>query len=145
MNTVPKDLSYFTLRLRELLSGSFPELLHNHRFINQRSAWAAKAYEDSFMAGYSVERSTQIAEAILFRELHFSPFDTVFKVVCNEFDTLMADEALRPFALKMLPVCTPVFRQYVFTEDFGESPEYNLLYTELTGSIQIWIEDNGLQ
>jgi hypothetical protein len=77
--------------------------------------------------------------------LHFSRFDAVFKVVCNEFDTIMADEELRPFSLKMLWVCAPVFEQYLLTEDFADSPEFELLYTELTGAIQIWIEENGLQ
>jgi hypothetical protein len=55
------------------------------------------------------------------------------------------DEELRPFALKMMAVCKPVFEQYVLTDDFEDSPEYDLLYTELTGTIAIWIEENGLQ
>jgi hypothetical protein len=33
-------------------------------------------------------------------------------VVCNEFDTVIADGALRPFALKLLPVCESVFAGY---------------------------------
>ena len=57
----------------------------------------------------------------------------------------MADEELRPFALKMLPVCEPVFAGYALTDDFAYSPEFELLYTELTGTIAIWVEENGLQ
>jgi hypothetical protein len=87
----------------------------------------------------------EIADFILFEGFHFSRFDTVFQVVCREFDTLMADEELRPFAMKMLAVCEPVFMNYALTDDFAYTTDFDLLYTELTGTIQIWIEDHGLQ
>ena len=145
MGTNQKELSYFTLRLRELLLNSFPELAWNSGFIEERSRWAATAYENAFMSGYPVAHCDQISDGILFEGLGFSRFDTVFRVVYNEFDRIMADEELRPFAMKMLTVCEAVFQQYVLTEDFADSPGYDLLYTELTGTIQIWIEENGLQ
>ncbi|TGD58974.1 DUF1896 domain-containing protein [Flavobacterium humi] len=138
-------LSYYSLKLKQLLQVSFPELSGNKAFIDKRAQLAAKVYNDAFMAGNTIEQCNEIAQYILFEGLHFSRFDTVFKVVCSEFDTIMADEELRPFALKMLPVCIPVFDQYKLTDDFEDRPEYEWLYTELTGTIQIWIEDNGLQ
>jgi hypothetical protein len=138
-------ISYYSLRLKELLKTSFPELSTNDDFIDKRGRIAAKSYNDAFMAGNTIVQCHEIAQYILFEGLHFSKFDTVFKVVCNEFDTIMADEELRPFALKMLWVCNPVFEQYQLADDFADSPEFELLYTELTGTIQIWIEDNGLQ
>lgn len=145
MSKPKKDLSYFKIRLQELLDTSFPDLAGDRAFVEQRAKWAANAYEGAFLAGNPVEECERIANYILFEKLHFSRFDTVFQVVCNEFDTLMADEELRPFALKMRPVCAPVFDGYRLTDDFADGPEYELLYTELTGAIQIWIEDNGLQ
>ncbi|RUT71539.1 DUF1896 domain-containing protein [Flavobacterium cupreum] len=138
-------ISYYALRLKELLNSSFPELSTDKEFIERRGQLAAKVYNDAFIAGNKIEQCNEIAEYVLFEGLHFSKFDTVFKVVCSEFDTIMADEELRPFALKMLPVSIPVFEQYQLTDDFADSPEFELLYTELTGTIQIWIEDNGLQ
>jgi hypothetical protein len=144
MDTQQKDLSYFRLRLQELLNTSFPEKSHDEKFINQRSSWAANAYEGAFWAGNLIEQCDHIADYILFEGLHFSKFDTVFQVVCNEFDTIMADEELRPFALKMFPVCEPVFAKYELTDDFAYGYEFDLLYTELTGTIAIWIEENGL-
>lgn len=145
MNTQPKDLSYFRLRLQELLNTSFPEKAHDEKFINQRSSWATNAYEGAFRSGNPIEQCNEIADYILFWELHFSKFDTIFQVVCNEFDTRMADEELRPFALKMLRVCEPVFANYELTDDFAYDYEFDVLYTELTGTIAIWIEENGLQ
>lgn len=145
MSTQQKDLSYFRLRLQELLHTSFPEKAYDNKFIEQYSSWAANAYEGAFRSGNSIDQCDEIANYILFEGLHFSRFDTVFQVVCNEFDTIMADEELRPFALKMLPVCGPVFEEYVLTDDFAYNAAYDLLYTELTGTIAIWIEENGLQ
>ncbi|MFV5687814.1 DUF1896 domain-containing protein [Flavobacterium sp. ZT3R25] len=145
MNTHQKDLSYFALRLQELLNESFPERAWDTKFISQRSSWAASAYEVTFRAGNPASHYDNIAEYILFEGLHFSKFDTLFQLVCNEFDTRMADEELRPFAVKMLPVCEPVFANYKLTDDFGYCTDFNLLYTELTGTIAIWIEENGLQ
>lgn len=145
MSTDQKDLSYFRLRLQELLNNSFPEKANDQKFIEQRSLWAANAYECAFGSGNSIEQCNEIANYILFEGLHFSKFDTVFQVVCSEFDTIMADEELRPFALKMFPVCEPVFTRYELTDDFAYNTEFDLLYTELTGTIAIWIEENGLQ
>jgi hypothetical protein len=145
MKTEKGELSYFKLRLQELLNTSFPEKAWDTTFINQRAQWAANAYEGAFRSGNPIDQCNQIANYILFEGLHFSKFDTVFQVVCNEFDTIMADEELRPFALKMLPVCESVFGQYKLTDDFAYTTEFDLLYTELTGTIAIWIEENGLQ
>ena len=145
MDTQQKDFSYFKLRLQELLNTSFPEKAFDTKFIQQRSSWAANAYEGAFRSGNPIERCDEIANYILFEGLHFSKFDTVFQAVCNEFDTIMADEELRPFALKMSPVCEPVFTNYQLTDDFAYTTEYDLLYTEITGTIAIWIEENGLQ
>lgn len=145
MKTLQKDLSYFKLRLQELLNNSFPEKAHDQAFINQRSSWATNAYEGAFLAGNSIEQCNEIANFILFENLHFSKFDTVFEVVCNEFDTIMADEELRPFALKMFPICEPVFYGYELTDDFAYTDEFDQLYTEITGTISLWITEHGLQ
>ena len=45
----------------------------------------------------------------------------------------------------MFPVCEPVFSSYELNDDFANGPEFDLLYTEITGTIAIWIEENGLQ
>ncbi|WLD24347.1 DUF1896 domain-containing protein [Flavobacterium dauae] len=145
MSPQQKDLSYFRLTLQELLNESFPEKANDQKFIDQRSSWAANAYEGAFRSGNPISECDRIANYILFAGLHFSRFDAVFQVVCNEFDTLMADEELRPFALAMFPVCEPVFARYELTDDFAYGYEFDQLYTELTGIIALWIEEHGLQ
>lgn len=145
MDTPQKDLSYYRLRLQELINTSFPENAHDQKFIEQRSSRAADAYQEAFLSVNSIEQCNEIADCILFEGLYFSKFDTVFQAVCNEFETVMADEELRPFALKMLTVCAPVFSGNELADDFANRHEYDLLYTELMGTIAIWIEENGLQ
>ena len=49
------------------------------KFIDQRSSWAANAYEGAFRSGNAVEQCDEIANYILFEGLHFSKFDTVLK------------------------------------------------------------------
>lgn len=142
--TIQNDLSYFKTRLVGLLNTSFPERAGDKRFIDERSELAAITYETAFRVGNPIEQCFAIADCALFEGLYFSKFDTVFQVVCNEFGNLMLDEELRPFTLKMLPKCEPVFSRYLLADDFAYSVEYNLLYTELTGTIQIWIEEHGL-
>ncbi|HRN57205.1 DUF1896 domain-containing protein [Agriterribacter sp.] len=138
------ELSYFSLRLQELLNTSFPELAHDNVFIQQRSQYAAETYESAFKTGNSIGQCQAIADSVLFDGLYFSKFDTVMQVVSNEFDTIMMDEELRPFAMKMLPVCESVFAKYELTGDFAYSTDFDLLYTELTGTIATWIEEHGL-
>ena len=145
MDKKEKDLNYFELRLQELLHASFPERAEDRTFIKQRAGWAANAYEGAFMAGNPIEECDHIANYILFENLHFSRFDAILQVLSSEFADLMLDEELRPFALKMLKVCEPVFENYHLTDDFAYSYEFDALYTELTGAIAIWIEQYGIQ
>ncbi|AIL46939.1 DUF1896 domain-containing protein [Elizabethkingia anophelis] len=144
MNKEPKDQCYFRLRLQELLNTSFPEKATDQKFIEQRSARAANAYEGAFLGGNTVEQCNEIANFILFEGLYFSKFDTIFQVVCQEFDTIMADEELRPFALKIFPLCEPVFERYELTDDFAYTTDCDRLYTELSDTITTWIRKNGL-
>lgn len=55
MNTQQKDLSYFRLRLQELLNTGFPEKANNQKFIEQRSSWATNDYEGAFQSGNDIE------------------------------------------------------------------------------------------
>ncbi|MDO5614767.1 MAG: DUF1896 domain-containing protein [Cruoricaptor ignavus] len=144
MATQEKEISYYDLRLRELLNTSFPNMATNETFIKERSDLAAIAYENAFDAGHTVLECRAIANETLFEGLHYSPFDTVYQVVCNEFDSEISADKARAFALTMFPYCVEVFENYNLHQDFEGTKEYNALYTELTGHIQIWIEENGV-
>ncbi len=147
--TTPKDesedLSYFTLTLQSFLNESFPELANDKTFIGERSELAAQTYADALLAGHTHPEASELSNEALYEGLHFSKFDMLFKVICNEFDSQMADDELRPFTMKMYPFCTDVFSKYSTDEpEFTDSDDYDLLYTELTGTVAIHIEENGL-
>src|SRR5690625_4744294 len=100
MKTSQKDLSYYKLRLQEHLNSSFPEKANDQKFIAQRSSWAANAYEGAFLSGNPIDQCDEIANYILFENLHYSKFDTFFEVVFNDFVTLIKDVEMLPFYIK---------------------------------------------
>ncbi len=87
-----------------------------------------------------------MASEVLYQGLHFSKYDTLVSVLENEFEKELPSplpERLTPMLLKNKTVQS-VFNKYELTDDFGASPEYEKLYTELTGTIVLLIEVNGL-
>lgn len=143
MNSSSNDLVYFSIRIQEFLNISFPEKAHDTLFIERRALWATETYERAFRLGDSVELCQQVADLVLFKDLHFSKFDTVLQVVSNEFVSSIFDEELKPFALRMLSISEVIFAKYSLSDDFAVSIEYNLLYTDLKERIANWIEENG--
>ena len=87
-----------------------------------------------------------MASEVLYQGLHFSKYDTLVSVLENEFEKELPSplpERLTPMLLKNKAVQS-VFNKYELTDDFGASPEYEKFYTELTGTIVLIIEVNGL-
>ncbi len=135
-----QDLSYFELRLQELLNQSYPELAKDMEFVNQRSKLALQTYTDAIATGNNHLEASHLANEVLFASLPFSKMDMTFDVVCNEFSREIPDDELRSFAVKMYPKCLSIFDKYGITEYFWDNPMYDTLYTELTGTIQLWMD-----
>ena len=67
-------------------------------------------------------------------------------VLENEFEKELPSplpKRLSPILLRNKAI-QDVFSEYDLTDDFGASPEYEKLYTELTGTIVLLIKSNGL-
>ena len=146
MTTTKKELSYFRLKLENYLSEHFPELLGDKPFITARADEALSTYCDSVAQGFSHPEAESMANKVLHRGLHFSKYDTLVSVLENEFEKELPSplpERLTPMLLKNKAVQS-VFDKYELTDDFGTTPEYEKLYTELTGTIVLLIEVNGL-
>ena len=127
----------------EHLRCSFPERLKDEDFINKRDQEASEVYEDAIRRGENREEASADANAVLFEGLYFSKFDTIMDVLTEEFTEELKEEQFRPFAIQMLPICERVFSRYELNDDFAYFSEYNKLYTEITGAIQIYIDENG--
>ena len=141
-----KELSYFRLKFENYLSEHFPELLGDKPFITARADEALSTYCDAVAQGFSHPEAESMTNEVLHRGLHFSKYDTLVSVLENEFEKELPSplpERLTPMLLKNKAVQS-VFDKYGLSDDFGASPEYEKLYTELTGTIILLIEVNGL-
>ena len=141
-----KELSYFRLKFENYLSEHFPELLGDKPFITARADEALSTYCDAVAQGFSHPEAESMASEVLHRGLHFSKYDTLVSVLENEFEKDLPSplpERLTPMLLKNKAVQS-VFDKYELTDDFGATPGYEKLYTELTGIIVLLIEVNGL-
>jgi hypothetical protein len=140
-----QGLSYYRLSLLSFLKESHPELLSDRDFITARSDSAAEAYSEAIKSGFSHIYAEETANNVLYEGLHFSPFDTLITILWNEFPVEIPEGWARDFALLLLPQCLDLLEKYTLSDDFLSSPDFDLLYTELTGFISLYIEENGLQ
>jgi hypothetical protein len=143
-NTAP-DISYYRLSLTDFLRESHPELLIDNAFIAARSETTAETYSQAVLNGSNQIEAGEQANAILFRDLHFSAHNTLTNILWNEFAELIPEEDAKSWAILLFPECEHVFAEYTLSDDFAYEPEYELLYTDLTGVIAIYFEKHGIQ
>jgi hypothetical protein len=144
-NSHAPDISYFRLSLMDFLRESHPERLKDNRFILDCADAATEAYEQAIRNGYTPVQAAEQANAVLFRGLHFSKHDTLVNILWNEFPDEVPEDEAKYMAMKLLPECESVFAQYPLSDGFADEPEYDLLYTELTGVIALYLESHELQ
>ena len=146
MAATKKEPSYFLLKLEAYLGEHFPERVNDNAFVTARADEALTAYCDAVAQGFSHPEAESIASNVLFEGLHFSKYDTLVSVLENEFEAELPSplpEKLAPILLRNKAV-QRVFANYHLTDDFAASPQYEDLYTELTGTIVLIIEQNNL-
>lgn len=144
LNNIKMKLSYFSLLLKNYLLTSFPDLASDDVFIKERAESAAEKYSLSIQNGLHQDAASEKANQILFSGLLFSKYDLIKSVLTEEFSHIISDEQKNKFALIILQHSKEVFSNYDLSDDFATSSEYDSLYTELTGFISIYIEENGL-
>ena len=146
MTITKKEFSYFCLKLEAYLGEHYPERVNENTFVTARADEALTAYCDAVAQGFSHPEAEVMASEVLYQGLHFSKYDTLVSVLEDEFEKELPSplpERLAPMLLKNKAVQS-VFDKYELTDDFGASPEYDKLYTELAGTIVLLIEVNGL-
>ena len=139
----PADLSYFRLSLLAFLRESHPQLLNDEKFIVARVDAALSAYGEAVQGGNNPLEAAQAANEMLFAGLHFSRHDTLKNILWNEYSAEISEAAAPIWAIRLLPECAAVFAKYPLSDDFAYSPEYELLYTELTGAIALYLESHN--
>ncbi len=129
------ELSYFKLLLTVYLKESHPEKVDNHEFIHERSELATESYAQAIASGYNHIEAMEQANIVLHQGLHFSEYNTLFEILSEEFTDTVAEEQLTEKALQLLPLCAGTFAKYDLGDDFADMPEYEMLYSELTGKL----------
>ena len=136
-----QNLSYYRLLLLSFLRESHPQLLTDENFISVRAEAALDAYEQAIKNGENHFAAEHSANEILFNALHFSKFETLKNILWNEFSNEFSEEDAPALAMKFLSKCEDIFTKYFLSDEFAYSPDYERLYTELTGEIALIIEN----
>ncbi|MCM1301800.1 MAG: DUF1896 domain-containing protein [Bacteroides cellulosilyticus] len=138
-----KTLSYYSLLLKAFLLDNHPLLFFDEEFIATRADRAAEAYDNAIRIGRFHPEAEELARETLYRGLHFSPFDTLVQILWSEFSQEVEQTDARITAFCLLPHCRDILTNYELTDDFASTSEYDRLYTELVGTVQMLLE-NGL-
>ena len=141
---MPQELSYFRLSLLSFLRDSHPYLATDTNLIAARGDAAADAYSAAIKNGQSHDQAAEAANEVLYAGLLFSPYRIVVQILWKEFGEGVNPALIEEAAVEVLPELKDFFSKYELSDDFDTTPEYDQLYTELTGAIQILLED-GLQ
>lgn len=138
------EFSYYGLYLLKYLKENHPDKATDAGFIDGRSECAADVYEQSRLSGYTPEGAQELAMAALMKGLHFSKYNTIIEVLWNEFAEEVPPGEAAKFALTLQPALEDVFSRYPLTDGFAYTSEYDQLYTELTGTVAIYLEEHGI-
>lgn len=142
-NTSAVELSYFRLSLLSYLRDTHPNKATDFDFIAERGDAAALNYSQAIKSGHTHDQAEVISSQVLYEDLHFSTYRTLVTILWEEFSEDVNPAQAEGIAMELLPHLTGTIQKYTFSDDFADTPEYNQFYTELTGGIQILLE-NGL-
>jgi hypothetical protein len=139
-----KELSYYGFSLLSYLEENHPDRSADIAFIKERADAAAETYSNVVKDGQTHIEAEELASNVLFQGLHFSPYNTLIHILWNEFSDEIPEDKAKEIALQIFPLCSGVLDKYTLSDDFAGTPQYDELYTELTGTVEILLED-GLQ
>ena len=139
------DFSYYGLYLLDYLRTNKFEQATDESFIRERADRAAGTYEQARLEGYPAAGAQELAMKTLTEGLRYSKYAILREVVENEFADDVPEAKRESFTRKLLPLVGNVFSIYDLSDDnFALSPDYDLLYTELTGAVVLYIEEYGV-
>ena len=139
------DFSYYGLYLLDYLTTNKFEQATDEAFIRERADCAAEAYERARLEGYSADGAQELAMKTLTEGLRYSKYAILREIVENEFAGEVPETEREAFTRKLLPLVGNVFSIYDLSDDnFALSPDYDLLYTELTGAVVLYLEEYGV-
>lgn len=143
--TYPAGLSYYGLYLLDYLRTYHPDKVSDTEFIRTRGNSATEVFEQTRKEGGTVEAAQEEAMRMLLAGLHFSPYALLLEVAENEFPEEVPEEERETFCLGLYPYLKNLLDGYNISNDnFALSPDCGLLYTELTGTVMLYLEAHGV-
>lgn len=140
-----KELSYYHLYLQKHLQENRFEQAGDASFIETRADLAATAYEQARREGYPIEGAQELAMQTLLKGLHHSKYAILREVITNEFAYEIPETQQEALSKKLLPLVDSVFSIYDLSDDyFAQSLDYDLLYSELTGAVVLYLAEYGV-
>ena len=140
-----KELSYYHLYLQKHLQENRFEQADDTAFIETRADLAASAYEQARREGYPIEGAQELAMQALLKGLHNSKYAILHEVITNEFAYEIPETQQEAFTAKLLPLVDNVYTIYDLSDDhFAQSLDYDLLYSELTGAVVLYLAEYGV-
>lgn len=140
-----EELSYYHLYLQKHLQENRFEQAGDASFIETRDDLAATAYEQARREGYPIEGAQELAMQTLLKGLHHSKYAIMREVITNEFAYEIPETRQEAFTAKLLPLVDNVFSIYDLSDDhFAQSLDYDLLYSELTGAVVLYLAEYGV-
>ena len=145
--TLPAELSYYGLYLLDYLRKYHPDKASDTDLVVEREEAATAAFEKERLAGGTVEHAHEEAMRVLLRGLHFSPYALLTEVVEREFADEVPELEREAFCRDLYPHLKNLFAGYDTSDDtFALSPAHDLLYTELVGTVVLYLEaSHGVQ
>ena len=145
--TLPAELFYYGLYLLDYLRTYHPDKVSDTNLITAREEAATVTFEKERLAGGTVEHAHEEAMRLLLRGLHFSPYALLTEVVEREFADEVAELEREAFCRDLYPHLKNLFAGYDTSDDtFALSPAHDLLYTELVGTVVLYLEEgHGVQ
>ena len=139
------DFSYYGLYLLDYLRTNKFEQATDETFIRERADRAAEAYERARLEGYPADGAQELAMQTLLKGLHHSKYAILREVITNEFAYEIPETQQEAFTAKLLPLVDNVFSIYDLSDDhFAQSLDYDLLYSELTGAVVLYLAEYGV-
>lgn len=132
------ELSYYRLALLSFLKDNHPDLFSDGDFVSERVELAIDTYADCMKDGFDHSQAKALANTNLFNGLQFSKYNTLKKLIWEEFEQEINTDTL---ATELLPQCDEIFSQYELNDEFSYTAEFDQLYKELTGTVLIWLEN----
>ncbi len=138
------DEPWFRQRLERFLAERHPQRHIRHSTIAARSRRAYELYTNYICDGGSETVACREADEVLFRGLLFSKFDTVNLILDTDYLELGHCQR-HELTLKLLRIFSPLFRQYLFGDDYAERDEYREFRCLLRRRIRQWLQENAIK